>query len=123
MGDLFGSYAGCLHGPGSPELGSVQQSGAWDEMFESGGEAEPLSPRPHYVPLHDVLGTLSAEDYGARCLATRQELPGPGHYVFSLGRAATVPARPGPQGRAGRGMGGNRAGRGPGVRGPRGIPS
>ena len=83
MGDLFGSYADCLHGPGSYGLGSVQHSGAWDEMFESSGDVNPLSPRPHYVPLHDVLGTLSAEDYGARCLARDRSFRDQG-ITFSL---------------------------------------
>src|SRR5579862_9535766 len=64
MGDLFGSY---VRRP--EELGAFHLGPAWDEMFERGGESDPLCPRPHYVPLHDVLGTLSAEDYGARCVA------------------------------------------------------
>jgi len=59
VGDLFGPYA-------SPD-GPFGR--AWDEMF---GPAEPeagLSPRPHYLPLYDVLGTLSAGEYRARCAA------------------------------------------------------
>ncbi len=55
MGDLFRSYASGL---------------AWDEMFEGGDATDLLAPRGHYVPLHDVLGTLSADDFRARC-ATR----------------------------------------------------
>ena len=82
MGDLFGSYADCLHGPGSMDW-LVQHSGAWDEMFESCGHVDSLSPRPHYVPLHDVLGTLSAEDYGARCVARDRSFRDQG-ITFSL---------------------------------------
>jgi len=73
MGDLFGSYALSSFGGGT----------AWDEMFESGASGEPLSPRPHYVPLHDVLGTLSSEDYGARCLARDRSFRDQG-ITFSL---------------------------------------
>jgi uncharacterized circularly permuted ATP-grasp superfamily protein len=78
MGDLFGSYGHRIKEPGWFHLGP-----AWDEMFESGDDSEPLSPRPHYVPLHDVLGTLSAEDYGARCLARDRSFRDQG-ITFSL---------------------------------------
>ena len=54
MGDLFRSYASGV---------------AWDEMFE-GDATDLLALTAHYVPLHDVLGTLSADDFRARC-ATR----------------------------------------------------
>ena len=39
MGDLFGSYGRRIREPGSFHLGP-----AWDEMFESGGDTEPLLP-------------------------------------------------------------------------------
>src|SRR5271163_4850336 len=68
MGDLFRSYAS---GP------------AWDEMFEADARADSLSPRPHYLPLHDVLGTLSTEDYRARCVARDRSFRDQG-ITFSL---------------------------------------
>ncbi len=37
-------------------------NGAWDEMFSGDGVA-----RPSYETLHDVLGTLSSDDFRARC--------------------------------------------------------
>jgi uncharacterized circularly permuted ATP-grasp superfamily protein len=37
---------------------------AWDEMF-----AAPDEPRSHYAALHQVLGTLSRDDFEARCAA------------------------------------------------------
>ncbi len=37
---------------------------AWDEMF-----AAPDEPRSHYESLHQVLGTLSRDDFEARCAA------------------------------------------------------
>ena len=49
MGDLLDGY--------TPEL-------AWDEMF-----AGPDEPRSHYESLHEVLGTLSRDDFEARCAA------------------------------------------------------
>ena len=49
MGDLLDGY--------TPEL-------AWDEMF-----AAPDEPRSHYESLHGVLGTLSRDDFEARCAA------------------------------------------------------
>ena len=52
-------------------------------MFEGGSVGDPLCPRPHYVPLHDVLGTLSAEDYGARCVARDRSFRDQG-ITFSL---------------------------------------
>jgi uncharacterized circularly permuted ATP-grasp superfamily protein len=52
-------------------------------MFENGEGTEPVSPRPHYLPLHDVLGTLSAEDYRARCLARDRSFRDQG-ITFSL---------------------------------------
>jgi uncharacterized circularly permuted ATP-grasp superfamily protein len=78
MGDLFGSY---VRRP--EELGAFHLGPAWDEMFERGGESDPLCPRPHYVPLNDVLGTLSAEDFGARCLARDRNFRDQG-ITFSL---------------------------------------
>ena len=77
MGDLFGSYYG--------RVGDLflSQGAAWDEMFEGGSGGDPLCPRPHYVPLHDVLGTLSAEDYGARCVARDRSFRDQG-ITFSL---------------------------------------
>jgi uncharacterized circularly permuted ATP-grasp superfamily protein len=50
VGDLFDDY---------------EVVDAWDEMFKPGGAA-----RPAYRALHDVLGTLSPDDFAARC-ATR----------------------------------------------------
>ena len=49
MGDLLDGY--------TPEL-------AWDEMF-----AGPDEPRSHYQSLHQVLGTLSRDDFEVRCAA------------------------------------------------------
>ena len=68
MGDLFRSYASGL---------------AWDEMFDRDAGAGPLSPRSHYVPLHDVLGTLSTEDFRARCVARDRSFRDQG-ITFSL---------------------------------------
>jgi uncharacterized circularly permuted ATP-grasp superfamily protein len=79
MGDLFGSYAARL----SHEGGSFRTGPPWDEMFEPATEGGPLSPRPQYVPLHDVLGTLSAEEYRARCLARDRSFRDQG-ITFSL---------------------------------------
>src|SRR4051794_20525746 len=47
VGDMFDRYA---------------VNGAWDEMFSSARIA-----RPSYDTLHDVLGTLSSDDFRARC--------------------------------------------------------
>jgi uncharacterized circularly permuted ATP-grasp superfamily protein len=49
VGDLLDGY--------TPEL-------AWDEMFSA-----PDEPRAHYESLHEVLGTLSRDDFEARCAA------------------------------------------------------
>jgi uncharacterized circularly permuted ATP-grasp superfamily protein len=68
VGDLFGLY---------------QQGAAWDEMFESAGGQGVVSARPHYLPLHDVLGTLSSEDYQARCVARDRSFRDQG-ITFSL---------------------------------------
>ena len=72
MGDLFSSY---VQGP----PGSAR---AWDEMFEGAGGFG-LSPRRHYHPLYDVLGTLSAEEYQARCIARDRSFRDQG-ITFSL---------------------------------------
>jgi uncharacterized circularly permuted ATP-grasp superfamily protein len=77
MGDLFGSYYGR-----AGEL-ALSRGVAWDEMFEGGSADGPPCPRPHYVALHDVLGTLSAEDHGARCLARDRSFRDQG-ITFSL---------------------------------------
>jgi uncharacterized circularly permuted ATP-grasp superfamily protein len=45
-------------------LDGYQLVRAWDEMFE-GADA----PRPHYEALHQVLGTLSRDDFELRCSA------------------------------------------------------
>lgn len=66
MGDLFGSYAPC---------------NAWDEMFEAAG-SEPRS-RSHYEALHDVLSTLSKDDYRERCKARDRSFRDQG-ITFSL---------------------------------------
>ena len=66
MGDLFGSYA-----PGE----------AWDEMFDVEG-GDPRS-RPHYEALHDVLSTLSKDDYTERCKARDRSFRDQG-ITFSL---------------------------------------
>lgn len=68
MGDLFGPYT---------------QGSAWDEMFERSSAGDTLVPRPHYVPLHDVLGTLSAEDFKSRCVARDRSFRDQG-ITFSL---------------------------------------
>ncbi|HTT92214.1 MAG TPA: circularly permuted type 2 ATP-grasp protein, partial [Acidimicrobiales bacterium] len=94
MGDLFVSYArqrsygACSYGRGpdgaGPDgLGRLRLGPPWDEMFESPDEVGPLSPRPHYVPLHDVLGTLSTEEYLARCVARDRSFRDQG-ITFSL---------------------------------------
>ena len=49
MGDLFERY---------------RSGEAWDEMFEAPGV-----PRPHYGPLHDVLGTLTEQDHLERSVS------------------------------------------------------
>src|SRR5215475_4738610 len=49
VGDLLDGY--------TPET-------AWDEMF-----AGPDQPRAHYESLHQVLGTLSRDDFEVRCAA------------------------------------------------------
>jgi uncharacterized circularly permuted ATP-grasp superfamily protein len=72
VGDLFGSYV-----PGRP--GAARP---WDEMFEETGPAG-LSPRRHYLPLYDVLGTLSTEEYRARCIARDRSFRDQG-ITFSL---------------------------------------
>lgn len=52
-------------------------------MFD-GSEAGPaLAPRPHYIPLHDVLGTLSREEFQARCRARDRSFRDQG-ITFSL---------------------------------------
>ena len=80
MGDLFGSYGG-----GGVRLGHYDLGLAWDEMFEdsSACPGHSLSPRPHYGPLYDVLGTLSADDYQARCIARDRSFRDQG-ITFSL---------------------------------------
>ncbi len=60
---------------------------AWDEMFEycagTPGGGGPLSPRQHYVPLHQALGALSADDVEARCAARDRSFRDQG-ITFSL---------------------------------------
>lgn len=73
VGDLFGAY-----GQAPPGVGA-----AWDEMFDRTGRVHGLCPRPHYVALHDVLGSLSAEDYQARCAARDRSFRDQG-ITFSL---------------------------------------
>lgn len=68
MGDLFGPYS---------------RDGCWDEMFVSGAAPSAVVPRPHYVPLHDVLGTLSGDDFQARCIARDRSFRDQG-ITFSL---------------------------------------
>src|SRR3981081_721182 len=45
-------------------LGGYQPNGSWDEMFAADGR-----PRPHAEALHEVLATLSRQDFEARCAA------------------------------------------------------
>jgi len=52
-------------------------------MFDRTGRVHGLCPRPHYVALHDVLGSLSAEDYQARCAARDRSFRDQG-ITFSL---------------------------------------
>lgn len=66
MGDLFGSYV-----PGE----------AWDEMFDATGGGP--RGRPHYEALHDVLSTLSKDDYTERCKARDRSFRDQG-ITFSL---------------------------------------
>jgi uncharacterized circularly permuted ATP-grasp superfamily protein len=73
VGDLFSSYA----------RGWVGQDQAWDEMFEADPGGKALSPRAHYGALYDALGTLSAEEYGARCVARDRSFRDQG-ITFSL---------------------------------------
>lgn len=80
MGDLFASYLSGMQACG----------GAWDEMFDAPRapaagalNGHGLLPRPHYGPLHDVLGTLSADDYHARCVARDRSFRDQG-ITFSL---------------------------------------
>ncbi|MGO9660977.1 MAG: circularly permuted type 2 ATP-grasp protein [Acidimicrobiales bacterium] len=72
MGDLFSSYGRSVPGGAT----------AWDEMFEV-PERDALSPRRHYLALYDVLGTLSAEEYRARCIARDRSFRDQG-ITFSL---------------------------------------
>ncbi|HET9061342.1 MAG TPA: circularly permuted type 2 ATP-grasp protein [Acidimicrobiales bacterium] len=112
MGDLFASYldgmlscAGAwdemFDMPGAPAMAGVGPAttdprpvhlGASDLDGDKlgrevlGHEAlgrEGLLPRLHYGPLHDVLGTLSAEDYQARCVARDRSFRDQG-ITFSL---------------------------------------
>ncbi|HTW10505.1 MAG TPA: circularly permuted type 2 ATP-grasp protein, partial [Acidimicrobiales bacterium] len=76
MGDLFTSYAG----GSSP---SSDRDDPWDEMFVGLDDARGLVPRPHYDALYDVLGTLSPEDYRARCIARDRSFRDQG-ITFSL---------------------------------------
>ena len=52
-------------------------------MFEGGDGYNALSPRPHYAPLYDVLGTLSDEEYQSRCIARDRSFRDQG-ITFSL---------------------------------------
>lgn len=52
-------------------------------MFEGSEREGSLAPRPHCVPLHDVLGTLSVEDYRARCISRDRSFRDQG-ITFSL---------------------------------------
>jgi uncharacterized circularly permuted ATP-grasp superfamily protein len=52
-------------------------------MFEGGDGYRGLSPRPHYAPLYDVLGTLSDEEYQSRCIARDRSFRDQG-ITFSL---------------------------------------
>jgi uncharacterized circularly permuted ATP-grasp superfamily protein len=63
LGDLFDSYA---------------LAAAWDEMFEAAGV-----PRHHYGALHDVLGTMTEDDYRERCRARDRSFRDQG-ITFSL---------------------------------------
>ena len=63
MGDLLAGY---------------QPNGSWDEMFAADGR-----PRPHAEALHEVLATLSRQDFEARC-AARDRAFGDQGITFSL---------------------------------------
>ena len=63
MGDFFDSY---------------RLADAFDEMFEAAGV-----PRDHYGALHDVLGTLTDDDYRERCMARDRSFRDQG-ITFSL---------------------------------------
>ena len=54
MGDLLDDYGGAT---------------SWDEMLDRAGQ-----PRTSYRALCDALGTLSAEDFAARCLSRDRSL-------------------------------------------------
>ena len=75
MGDLFDSYQ--------------LSDSSFDEMFAGEGD-----PRPHYEALHEVLGTLTDEDFVERCIARDRSFRDQG-ITFSLsGEERPFPARP-----------------------------
>jgi uncharacterized circularly permuted ATP-grasp superfamily protein len=80
VGNLFEPYCSGLAG----------RTPAWDEMFEhpassSGSQCSggPLEARQHYLPLHQALEALSAEDVEARCAARDRSFRDQG-ITFSL---------------------------------------
>ena len=64
MGDLFDSYQ--------------LSTSSYDEMFAADSE-----PRPHYEAIHEVLGTLTDEDFLERCIARDRSFRDQG-ITFSL---------------------------------------
>jgi len=60
-------------------LEGYRPAAAWDEMYAAPGE-----PRSHYRSLHRVLGTLSRDDFEARCAARDRAFRDQG-ITFSLG--------------------------------------
>jgi uncharacterized circularly permuted ATP-grasp superfamily protein len=71
MGDLLDGY---------------RLNGSWDEMFAATDE-----PRAHYESLHNVLGTLSREDFEARCAARDQAFRDQGITFSLLGEERPFP--------------------------------